>query len=615
MLQSQNGLFIKLYENERYIQIGDAPNDCNIFIVEILFKSFSNLNQLYGDSMNFYIQYSLFGALSDKRLLKRVLNDEDTNNNNNNVDLHTIREKIVIRFRSSIQLLRIYFEKIFTIPIEIFANDHYPPVVGVLSLNLADVMFDDCDLNEFIDKYSSLDNTYTAHGQCNIRSDINGQLTDINESFMDYEFHLKCEQNEPLLKSARSPLNTPLRFDIGDGDESSIKSLRNSCAAIENLSPSTNSLRNPIEPLTLLQENNPDTVEPMNSSQSNVSVNSSAKDNGPELTRTYSYKLFIENIKFTKKPTTGIWQISFYHPNAHTKLAVINVDVKDAIDKEKIVIETYFSSESKQIDELIGSEPGVIRVKGPKNTFATAELNNMALLAQKSNPGIILMENEYGEKTAMASAYVSLNDIGTNFNCQQNNFILPTPSMLYHQNANKSPSQCYAVNDELAYKAVEELEQWKIEQQAQFSVDLKEREEKYLQQLGREWQRQRNDDETKLNDVMGRFNMLTEALDEANQALKERHIKEIDRERIFMKAKSDMEQTYSAKLLSLYERVQRFEADSEHRLNVAEQKNQKISEENQRLSQYVVELETKTGCNEDAQQKLTDLQHELVRKF
>lgn len=98
--------------------------------------------------------------------------------------------------------------------------------------------------------------------------------------------------------------------------------------------------------------------------------------------------------------------------------------------------------------------------------------------------------------------------------------------------------------------------------------------------------------------------------------MKDRHIDEVDRERLFMQAKCDIEQTYSGKLLALYERVQRFEADSDQRLHAAEQRGKSLERENTRITQYATELKTKTDYHakdsDEMRQKLIDLQHELV---
>lgn len=125
------------------------------------------------------------------------------------------------------------------------------------------------------------------------------------------------------------------------------------------------------------------------------------------------------------------------------------------------------------------------------------------------------MENECGEKVAMANVYVCLDDIGTNFNCHQKKFAVPSRLSI-----GQSHRQPYAVDEELAYKAVEELEQWKRQQQTDFVDELKVREDKYLAQLSREWERQRTDYEKQLTDKLNRCQMLTTALEEAQRALK-----------------------------------------------------------------------------------------------
>lgn len=116
----------------------------------------------------------------------------------------------------------------------------------------------------------------------------------------------------------------------------------------------------------------------------------------------------------------------------------------------------------------------------------------------------------------MANVYVCLDDIGTNFNCLQKKFAVPSRLSVGQSDRHHH----YAVDEELAYKAVEELEQWKRQQQADFVAELKGREEKYLAQLSREWERQRIDYDEQLTEKLNRCQMLTTALEEAQRALK-----------------------------------------------------------------------------------------------
>lgn len=367
MLQSQQGIFVKLYENERYIQIGDHPNDCHMFIVTISLKSISNLNRLHAGAGPFHIQYTLFGNASHTRTLNQTSGGGSPGNAN---DIHPIREKIVIRFRSSLAALRLYFQKIFFIPVDVYSAAD--TLIGRVDIQVSAEMPDTADVQQFTEQYACVGHTHSAHGQCLIQGMAAGEP---NDTFVDYEFQLAYEQvAEDAAQhelSGKLSVHTPLRFDddsIGDAYESSA---RDSICSMTHLS----------EPPTV--EYTEIDVLP---GDEQLSTEEPIVERPETVHQTFSYKLRLQTIKFTKKPATGIWQLSLHHPKAHTPLTLTNVDVKeigsDNIAMEDVDIQLYFSAEPEHILEVIGSEPCVLNIKGPRNLFTTAELNNGALLAQ-----------------------------------------------------------------------------------------------------------------------------------------------------------------------------------------------------------------------------------------
>lgn len=73
---------------------------------------------------------------------------------------YNIREKIAIQFRTSLQILKEYFKKVFHVPIEIYSGD---ALVGVAKIQL-DSLIRVSDLQEFLSTYSVVNYTYDIDG-------------------------------------------------------------------------------------------------------------------------------------------------------------------------------------------------------------------------------------------------------------------------------------------------------------------------------------------------------------------------------------------------------------------------------------------------------------------
>lgn len=139
---------------------------------------------------------------------------------------------------------------------------------------------------------------------------------------------------------------------------------------------------------------------------------------------------------------------------------------------------------------------------------------NIISLQQTNQVGIIIMENESVEKVAMVQASAVLTDLGANLNAQQRKFA--------HFMRPKSGRQQPHLDEELAYKMVEELEDWKAQQQEIFLIDLKRREINHLARLTAEWTRRRTDLESALTHKLEQCTLLTSALEIANHNLRVR---------------------------------------------------------------------------------------------
>lgn len=192
-------------------------------------------------------------------------------------------------------------------------------------------------------------------------------------------------------------------------------------------------------------------------------------------------------------------------------------------------------------------------LKGPRGVHATAELDNQNILAQEKIKGIVLLENEQNEQVAMAHICVEINELGLNFNAQTN--LSAKRQQKQHQAID------FALNEDLAYKKVEELEDWKQLQQKEFLMELKRQEIDHLTRLSNEWQRKRNEQELILNKKMEHCDWLTRALEEAHTALKERSRTDTEYEQKLLQTKNDLERGFAKKMDVLNNKIKQMESE------------------------------------------------------
>ena len=117
MLQSQQNIYVQLLEEIGQIQVGSDPQvDCDVFCVTITFKTIKNIASLFDfvqkfnkiQNSSFIFQYDFLGSISNVEIVI------------NNNDCYTINQKISLNFQSSLKSLRLYFQKIFYIPINLY---------------------------------------------------------------------------------------------------------------------------------------------------------------------------------------------------------------------------------------------------------------------------------------------------------------------------------------------------------------------------------------------------------------------------------------------------------------------------------------------------------------
>lgn len=210
--------------------------------------------------------------------------------------------------------------------------------------------------------------------------------------------------------------------------------------------------------------------EPPGAPSTNNELLNTEKPKLDTIPRTFSYNLILQNIKFTNHVENGIWQVSFYHPRADTPFTIVNLELQNIedefVDFNNLELPLYFSAMPDEISDVITADNCLFNISGPRGTRGKAELDSQSLLVgnKEKKSGIILLENQNGEKMAMANIFVSLEDLGINHNSQIKKSVPPL--------IEDGPTAKSYVDEGLAYRFVEDLEKWKKAQEEDFLVEV-----------------------------------------------------------------------------------------------------------------------------------------------
>lgn len=309
---------------------------------------------------------------------------------------------------------------------------------------------------------------------------------------------------------------------------------------------------------------------------------------------------------------------SLQHPAADSSPIIRNLEISDIvvdqISFEDMHLRLCFTTHPVQLFDLIKSKPCLLVLKGPRNIYATAELDNHNILTQEKTKGIVLLENEQNEQIAMAHISVQTEELGLNFN---------TDATLKARHQHKSQQPQVFLDEDLAYKMIGELEEWKNMQQKDFMAELKRHEITHLTQLSNEWQRKRRVEELKLQRKIEHCDRLTQTLEEAHNMFKERNRNDIEYEHTLMKTKSDLERCYAKKIDSLNGKIMQMEKENfikqkndERMVKDIEAERDQLRMENKKLKSKIKSLEKEAqignSTDENIQEQVNELKEYVV---
>ncbi|CRK91673.1 CLUMA_CG005322, isoform A [Clunio marinus] len=621
MLTSQKGIFIRLLQEEGLLQVGHIDTECDVFTIKILLKHIRDLDLLLNESQSelsndLFINYVLLGN-PHTRALDKKFNRQ-----------HQIHEKVSINFRSSLALLKEYFDKVFFIPFDVVAGDK---ILGKSEIKL-NQLITTTSLREFFEKYPTVSCEFD--GTCVIKNH-NEDSSNHASPVLDYQVSIhyiatkKLHQTELLENFKRSQ-----RIDSQAGGDNAVPSHRDVLTNIKSSSRQKETL-NDYEAVKSVGVGQSEVIKkPSTSHSSNSVLNAQKKEKSSELPRIYSCTLHISTIKFNRKPCKGIWQVLFFHDKADTQKTFVNKEINEAsdlsdntFDFDEVELKLFFKSEASNIMELIKSSDNCcLTIKGPKGAFGKAHLDCTSLLIgnKENKSGMIIFLDSVENVMAMANIYVTMNDLGINFNS------IPRPitpnstkdvieTRYSDMNVTKTfeDQKMRMLDEDLTYKLIDELEEWKSNHQKQFMLDLKQKETQLLEVLKTEWLTKQTKLEQEILVKAEEMKSLTNALKDAQKDLKDNNSRMSRDDQDLETYKRELEATYKNQLIIIRERARELETDLMHELKLKDIQLNDLNHCNQHLKTENCELRHRLEClqSEFAELKANVMPPEQVEKL
>ncbi|XP_043670067.1 centrosomal protein of 120 kDa isoform X2 [Vespula pensylvanica] len=303
----------------------------------------------------------------------------------------------------------------------------------------------------------------------------------------------------------------------------------------------------------------------------------------------YCLDIILVAIKLSSGPAIQNIEFRFHHPKAeimstlHSKMSVL---LGEKVILRDIGCKLHFISTTDEIKQLLVSFPPKISIYGMgedvKTCIAQFSLDIKQLFHHdkwKYEYEMPLYNSEE-IKVGELNIVVSLLDHGPYYRIKQN-----------VSDQNFGPP---IIDDSLAYKIVDELETWKERQKEIFRVELKKKEERHLNLLSEEWQRQKENLESKLACSVEQCKMLANNLNKATDDLRTRRLKNLEKEARLIKANEDLHWRYEAKIQELKESLRIMQEESTSKIRIFEEKNasleariEPLSIENEKLRQMI----------------------------
>ncbi|XP_017766393.1 PREDICTED: LOW QUALITY PROTEIN: centrosomal protein of 120 kDa [Eufriesea mexicana] len=579
-----------LLRDERLIQLGPLNICYELFLMSITAISATHIDSLLPIKYNTDMK-------NDLQFWCKILeNDVYFNQSKKEYgDYWILNEKIVIRIRSSLKIFKEYLQlKPFLLIYLKYKNS----ILGQSKVNLQPLIPTD-NIEEYL---KITENTSIILNQrCYLyKTDlIENNEIDCRNSYLDLQLKLQYVGKTNVTMNPSNAIISDLIT------LNSTKELKTNFKEV-NYSE-INNHRNPAGDFGNKHTLNCDTVkDQFNDAICSHSVDtwvyqSNINDYSKNVDTYHCYYLNILLIAIkaiSSKLTVPNMEIRFHHPKTEitsTFHPKVPLSLGEKVKLQNVGCKLQFISAINEIRQLLLSFPlkiSIYKVEGSTKTcISESKIDTKELFCQNKTEYQCDIPLYDMEQNSIGSLYAILNleDHGPYYRIKR-----ITPS------ENLGPP---ILDDSLAYKIVDELETWKERQMEIFKVELKKKEDRHLNLLSQEWQKHRENLETKLACSVEQCKMLANSLNNATEDLRTRRLKSLEKETRLIKANEDLQWRYETKLRELKESFQTVQEELMTKINTLEKRKttletqiEKLTTENEKLqllvSQQTEELET-----------------------
>nr|CAD7409007.1 unnamed protein product [Timema poppensis] len=282
----------------------------------------------------------------------------------------------------------------------------------------------------------------------------------------------------------------------------------------------------------------------------------------------FDLSIILEKVTFHVLPPQERVFFKFHHPKAETISTtypeVVVQEIGTVVPLQDVACKLSFISPPGQISRLLQASPPRVSVCGRMGgdqtlLLASASLDTTPLLVsdkKECHYTTALLDVSSGERFGDLFVTLLLEDI----NEQQKMNKHPLRSNISEKDLGPA-----ILDDKIASKIVEELEDWKDKQQELFKAQLQRKEEEHLTVLMEEWRKKRNEIESRMNRDAELCHQLVENLNKATEDLRIKMAKNDERELELRHTRDEMEIKFTRKLQDLKDASRRMEDDIKHK--------------------------------------------------
>ncbi|XP_076281822.1 rha isoform X2 [Lasioglossum baleicum] len=548
-----------LLRDERLIQLGPLETCHELFLMNITAISAANIDLLL--PTNYYSDLK-----NNLHFWCKILeNDVYFNQSKKEYgEVWALNEKIVIRIRTSLKVLRSYLQ---VKPLLIIYLKYKSNVIAESEVNMQPLAPTD-NIEEFLK--ASLNNSSILNYRCHLRrkDQTDNVQIEYNNSYLDVQLKLqyiggKTEviMNSPsTIFSETGPVN-PLKEQRNDlrqtnyseidchrnpaGDfgkytaEVQMFNFPNGCNMLDKQSMSYDHVRNqPIKPMC---------TQSLDKLPCHCRVNGCSKS--IEAYHCYCLNILLIAVKsMSSKLTVPNIEIRFHHPKTEvtsTYRPKIPLALGEKMKLQDAGCKLHFISATDEIKQLLLSFP-------PKISIYKIDETSKICISQCA----IDVKQLFHQSKFECQCDTPLYDTEQNIIGNLDIAMTLEDHGPYYRLKKKSPSENLGppiLDDSLVYKIVDELETWKERQKEIFKVELKRKEDRHLNLLSQEWQKHRESLEAQLACSVEQCKMLANSLNNATEDLRTRRLKSLEKEARLIKANEELHWSYEAKLRELRE--------------------------------------------------------------